>query len=163
MFAAGRSRHNREEGQAGSPVYRGTGQLPNMRSTGTTQCSMHAIASRLASSQVEPWETRPRSVMYIIINHKKVGYTVASRYGTMFPSQGPPAGGHPHHPTHTHSATPSWKPRHVTDEGPKHQTMSYPAGIAATTSFPASRICSCSRCYFQTARRGIIMTLPGHE
>lgn len=57
--------------------------------------------------------------MYIIINHKKVGYTVASRHGTMFPSQGPPAGGHRHHPTHTHSATPSWKPRHVTDEGPK--------------------------------------------
>lgn len=73
-----------------------------MRSTGTGQCSMYAIASGLASSQVEPWETRPRSVMYIIkISDKIVGYTVVSRYGTMFPSQGPPAAGHRHHPTHT--------------------------------------------------------------
>ncbi|KAG6355550.1 hypothetical protein INS49_003512 [Diaporthe citri] len=47
-----------EEGASQVAVCRGTGHLLKARLN-----ARHAIAGGLASSQVEPWETRPRSVI----------------------------------------------------------------------------------------------------
>jgi hypothetical protein len=133
-------------------VYRGTGQ--------SCRAIMHAIVGVGSRHQqqvvqtTEAWEVQNHDQAGNYDN-KSIGYTVAARYsGTMFPSQtrarrrrASTTNSDP-----THLATFSWKPRHVTEEAPKYQMMSWPVDTHhrhCRHSFCfCFLLCPCVYCYY---------------